>query len=195
MGLLAGATLGYYELTSPAVQPNCVIGQTFGNHLTPEGQKVPGPVNHALAAFVTKAGVDTLPLLLQREIAKPFMELGGRDPDLVINEHRKEGEYLDSWECLEQAGEFMREWMKKRCEDGTPEEPIRPLIVAQAFHAGRVGAQALKQGMEPVLWPDLPRTFNPHSTQWWTRSAPAWAAREVAGIAPVVGILRLHGKL
>lgn len=58
------------------------------------------------------------------------------------------------------------------------------LLVAQAFHVGRVTLQAKKQGMNGLIVPPgLPREFDPNSLQKWTTSQRAWVMRELPGIA------------
>ena len=66
-----------------------------------------------------------------------------------------------------------------------------PLLIGQAFHIGRVAMQAEKMGLDPIVPPGLPREFDAHSSQPFTRHWLTWVVGEFVG-APV---LRRAGHL
>lgn len=72
------------------------------------------------------------------------------------------------------------------------EHLVRPLVVAQAWHVGRVCLQVRKAGVTDFIVPDgLPPEFAPGSEQIWTRNKHLWRIREALGVP----VLRLTGKL
>jgi hypothetical protein len=175
MHTLLAAVTGNYEPMGDPQEADCVIGQSFG-----AGVNEPGSVNEHLARFIGKRTPEGVPLILQSEIARA--ESLNRRPSMVVegSPSTSMGGEIDSWEVLLRAHAFMK-------ENGLR----RPLLVAQAYHIGRVSVQAVKQGMEPIVPAGLPRLFDPNSIQPWTRSAKLWALREVPGMA----YLRFRHKL
>jgi len=166
--LISAATGKYTEIGHPA-EADCVIGQSFG-----ASEQGPGYVNELLAKYITDNAYDSLPLLLQSEIALALPE-NSPSPALVVEgkPSTSSGGELDSWAVLQQAHEFMKE-----------NDLRRPLLVAQAYHVGRVTLQAKKQGMSGLIVPrGLPNEFDPDSMQPWTTSRINWAMREIPGIA------------
>jgi hypothetical protein len=115
---------------------------------------------------------EALPRVLQGEIADALPPSSCR-PALVIRGELSTsvGNKVDSWAVFEQARSFL-------AERGL----TRPLLVAQAFHVTRVAREAERQGMRPIVPRGLPRTFDPESTQPWTRNAALWVLREVTGL-------------
>lgn len=177
MNILKSAITGNYELIGDIEKVDCIIGQSFGAE-----KNGPGYVNELLAKFIIEKTNSNLPLLLQGEIADAFNNMTGRTPELTIKGDPSTalGSKLDSWEVLRQIKDFMDE-----------HDLSNPLIVAQAFHVGRVAMQAVKLGMDPITPKDLPREFDPNSTQIWTRSKELWIPREIIGMS----YLKIKGKL
>jgi hypothetical protein len=175
---VAAAITGNYPILDAEGKPDCVIGRSFGWHEV-DGQHTSGKINYLLAGYIAEHADPNVPWLLQSEIAQAL------PPDcqpaylFTIRTPETPGEeYLDSWGVLQQAYSAMA---VEKCN--------RPLIVAQAHHVGRVAAQAARIGMTPVVRSGLPREFDRHSAQWWTRSRLRWASREVPGLL----FLRCHG--
>ncbi len=169
MNTITAAVLGNYAPRGNISEADCIIGQSFGAR-----EQEPGYVNELLAAYITSlsARID-VPLLVQQEITSALPQSAPR-PALVIEGRpsTSTGSELDSWEVLRQSHNYMKEHGLER-----------PLLVAQAFHIGRVTLQAIKQGMEdPIVPPNLPREFDRESSQLWTRCAALWVPRELAGM-------------
>ena len=169
MNLLTTALTGHYETMGNVADADYALGLSFGARKPSEGL---GTANAGLAAFIL--GLDQeLPIIAQQEIAdvlEGFRDLGFKN-ELERIEGKPStatGGELDSWAVLERAQEIM--------------PGKRALLVAQANHIGRVGVQAKKQGMNFVIPAHLPRTFDPFSSQPWTRGPLLWAVHEAAGI-------------
>lgn len=163
---IAAATGRYTEIGNPE-EADCVIGQSFG-----AAENGPGYVNELLASYIIEKTVEGLPLLLQSEIAAALPD--EYKPALVVKgkPSTSTGDELDSWAVLQRAHIYMKE-----------NDLSRPLLVAQAFHVGRVALQAKKQGMNGLIVPaGLPRDFDPNSIQKWTTNQKDWAKREIPGI-------------
>lgn len=170
MNVLIAAATGRYTESGNPQEADCVIGQSFG-----AAKDGPGDVNNQLATFIAESPhYRDLPLLLQTEIASALPDDAPK-PALVIEGRPSTslGGELDSWAVLEQALDHMK---RNNLE--------HPLLVAHAFHVGRVALQARKLGMSKLIVPSgLPRAFDPNSTQQWTTSRIKWAMRELPGIA------------
>lgn len=164
---IAAVTGRYTEIGNP-YEADCVIGQSFG-----VGEHGPGYVNELLAKYIVEKTSEGLPLLLQNEIAAALPEETSAPALVVVGQpSTAAGDELDSWTVLQQAHTFMRE-----------NALSRPLLVAQAFHVGRVTLQAKSQGMNKLIVPSgLPREFDPTSRQKWTTNRKDWAKREIPGI-------------
>ena len=176
MRVIESSISGKYQLIGDIHEADCVIGQSFG-----ACEHEPGLVNGQLANYIASRAIKNLPLLLQSEIAESLPD-SVRRPALVINGQPSVsmGGELDTWSVLSQAREYM-----------TENSLNQPLIVAQAYHVGRVALQAMRLDMEPIVHYGYPRDFDPESTQWWTRNLILWSIREVPGIA----YLKLKHKL
>jgi len=174
MGVISAALTGNYEVIGNPAAADCIIGQSFG-----ASEYGPGPVNAHLAYFILEHCADR-PLILQNEIAEIVSDTAPVAHVVEGSPSTMGGGELDSWRVLEAAAGYMEQ-----------HQLSRPLLVAQAYHVGRVTLQAKKQGLSPIVPADLPRLFDHHSTQPWTRSARAWRMRELPGLA----YLKLRGKL
>lgn len=166
---------GEYNPRRDLEDADCVIGQSFG--ASDDG---PGKVNIALARYIVDNLDPDLPKILQIEIAEAMPDIN--EVDFIIEGEPSSaiGSELDSWQVLNATSEYMKE-----------EGLNNPILVAQAYHVGRVSMQAATMGMDVIVPEGLPRQFDPDSNQFWTRSRSAWVARELPGLA----ILKLTGKL
>jgi hypothetical protein len=173
MSILKSAT-GHYETAGNTADADVIIGHSFGTSIHRESP------NGALARFIldNEAGQ---PIVVDRTLADAFPKSSLLDVvvDGVVSNGI--GSMGGSWGILVRAKEYM---------DAT--ELTQPLMVAQAFHIGRVAMQAEKIGMNNVIIPErLPDIFDKESEQFWTRSSSLWIPREVVGSFK----LRGQGKL
>ncbi|MGB4957267.1 MAG: hypothetical protein WBO49_02370 [Candidatus Saccharimonas sp.] len=173
MNILKSAT-GHYETAGNSADADVIIGHSFGTSTHRESP------NGALAQFILDHE-DGQPIVVDRTLADAFPK--STQLDLIIEGavSNTTGSVGGSWGILIGAKEFM---------DQT--ESVQPLMVAQAFHIGRVAMQAEKIGMHNVIIPEqLPDIFDKESEQFWTRSSSLWIPREVVGSFK----LRGQGKL
>jgi hypothetical protein len=166
--LLLGAVSGRYPLLGDPTDADCVVGHAFGTRT--DG---PGRVNELLARFLVERVDPRLPWLLQGEIADALPP-SAPAPALVVRGELSTslGNQVDSWAVFERVRPFL-------AERGLS----RPLLVAQAFHVGRVAREAERQGLRPVVPAGLPRRFDRASTQRWTRNVALWVSREIPALA------------
>lgn len=173
MNILKSAT-GHYNQVGNLADADIIIGHSFGtstHHESPNG---------ALAQFILE-NENGQPIVVDRTLADAFPK--SQLIDVVVDGAVSSvtGSTGGSWEILKAAKDYM-----------CTEELECPLLVAQAFHIGRVAMQAEKIGMANIIVPaDLPTVFDKESNQVWTRSAGLWVPREVAGSFA----LRYQGKL
>ncbi len=66
-----------------------------------------------------------------------------------------------------------------------------PIMIAQAYHIGRVLRQAAKLGIDAIVPEDLPANFDKHSDQVWTRNAALWIPFNALGSL----LLKKRGQL
>ena len=171
---IVSSAFGHYEAVGNPAYADCVIGHSFGT-LTERGS-----VNRALAEYILEHG-DDRPVIADRMLVDAFPN---RDEDVEkvvegpISNGRGQG--VGTWGTLVEAKAYMeREGLK------------RPLMVAQAYHIGRVVMQSHKLGMDPIVPSDPPSFFDRDSEQRWTRSLGMWVPREVIGSL----VLRAQKKL
>ncbi len=161
---IIGAALGSYEITVNSLEADCLVGHSFG---TPTES---GSVNHALAEQILLQS-DERPVIVDRTLADAFPE---RDimVDYIVEGpiSNTTGTQGGTWQTLLGARDFMKQ-----------EGLSVALMFAQANHIGRVLMQAEKLGIDYVVPENLPRNFDAHSEQWWTRSKSLWVPREVIG--------------
>jgi hypothetical protein len=166
-----GSFSGNYVSQGDPSDADCVIGHEFAFRKNGFGR-----VNEQLADFIAKRYVRTdLPLFLNRNIAGALNEI---EPDVEpaavftgesSNLTATHGE--GTWGELRQAKALM---------DANSLE--RPILVAQAYHVGRVALQAIKQGIEPIVPEGLPSDFDPESEQIWPRNQLLWGVHELLGV-------------
>jgi hypothetical protein len=167
-----GSFSGNYIPQGNVADADCVIGNEFAYRKNGYGN-----VNIALAEFIASRYIH-LPMFLNRNIAGALGEImPGIEPEEIFDGNS--AGYIatkghGTWAELAQARYAMNE---RRFN--------RPILVAQAYHVGRVALQAELLEMEPIVPEGLPRDFDPESEQPWTRGRLRWAIREAAG-APIL---------
>lgn len=169
MNVILTALTGKYNQIGNPKEADCVIGFSFG-----AAEQDPGYVNKLLAEYICHRTSPELPLILQNEIADALPKICSRKPALKIEGQPStiSGQGLDSWEVLRRSFGYMKD---KNIQ--------RPLLIAQAYHVGRIALQAKKQGMDKMIVPeDLPDKFDPNSIQPWTTNRTKWAKREIIGL-------------
>lgn len=173
MNIFESAT-GHYAATGNPADADVIVGHSFGTSTNRESP------NGALARFILNAKVGQ-PIVVDRVLAEAFPNSTSIAVVVDGATSNATGSVGGSWEILAEAKRFM------------DEKGLRsPLMVAQAFHIGRVAMQATRVGMGNVIVPeDLPAVFDEESRQAWTRSASLWLPREVVGSF----VLRSQGKL
>lgn len=168
------SALGRYEKTRTGDRYDdfdCVIGNSFGTS-THEGS-----VNHTILAYCQWEAIDVKPLIVDRTLAKVgFSPYGPSRIDHIVEGpvSNTTGGGVGTWGVLTEALAFMRR------EYGDA-KPLRPLLVGQANHTGRITMQARKLGMDPVTDVGMPTEFDRRSDQFWTRNLAFWLPREILG--------------
>ncbi len=158
-------------------EADCIIVAAFG-YRGSDRHHLPGFVNHDLAVFaLDRSQTLKIPIIAQYEAADVIKKLDGRVAHRV---ERKKGQYLDTSLVLKEAKRYMKEHNLHAA-----------LIVAQAYHVGRVATQAKRLRIHGIVPAGLPETFDPHSRQWWTRSKLLWKLREI----PATIYLRITHRL
>jgi len=85
--LLEADTLCWTAPTIPAARIRTIIGFTFGNRMAANGNRLPGPVNEALAEVAVALHRETnAPIYAQWEVAEPAAER--LPPDTVMTARR-----------------------------------------------------------------------------------------------------------
>jgi len=174
MDIIYRSAIGRYETAGNITDADVIIGHSFGTSTHRDSP------NGALAQFILDHD-DGQPIVVDRTLADAFPRSTLIDVIVEGAVSNTIGTVGGSWGTLVRAKEYM---------DTT--ELSQPLMVAQAFHIGRVAMQAKKIGMNNVIIPEeLPEIFDPESEQLWTRSLGLWVPREVLGSF----VLRSQGRL
>jgi hypothetical protein len=168
---------GNYRPTGDPGDANCIVALSFGGRQEADGKITPGPINEALGRqALDLANKYDLPILAQKEVADVIQEIAGDDDSksrvcLCVSKHRNEGEYLDSYEVLQQMARYA---LFKGMQS--------PIVIAQAYHAPRVARQAKYVCFKNVIVPEgLTRDWDKQSCQPWTRGPLFWVPREILG--------------
>jgi hypothetical protein len=168
-----GSFTGNYEPFGQRERAGCLVADEYATHVP---LKEYGIVNIALAQFIAQESLTDLPLMLNRNIAGALSEIDpGINPTLIF-----EGESTNTTASKGQGtyGELLQ---AKEYMDANGLEV--PIIVAQAYHVGRVALQAKHVGIKDfVILPGLPKIFDPESDQRWTRNRGFWSLRELVGV-------------
>ena len=173
--LLRASFTGEYPHLGFLAEAEVAVGHSFGTDVTSYG------VNRQLAEHLIFHAKDSLPIVVDETLAEAFPSWG-RTPDLVTGGaiSTAMGGGTGTWGSWLQVRTYMQE-----------QGYGNALIVAQAFHVGRVAMQAMRLGIQPILAPDLPKQFDADSDQLWTRSRHLWRMREAIGIP----VLKLKKQL
>jgi len=160
-----GSFTGNYEPRGNVAEADCVIGNEFAYRETGFGS-----VNEQLAEFIAERYTN-LALFLNKNIAGALNVLR---PDIEPDETfvGEPVNYMGT-RGIGTKGELLQ--AKKFMADRQLE---RPIIVAQAYHVGRVAIQAKWLGINPIISEGLPKDFDSESVQSWTQGPLAWAWRE-----------------
>ena len=166
MSLYRAAVYGEYQYHGRMADVDVVVGLAFGTSTHPES------VNWHLAETALARGHSCdAPVILEGTLEQA--RTTNSPPALVIDGTltNSAGVGMGADGVLKEAKEFMDERGMRTA-----------LLIAQAFHIGRVEAQAQSRGMETVLPFGLPRAFDPESEQWWTTKQSLWIPRELIGL-------------
>lgn len=174
---LVRGTFGTYRITR-GKEYDSVIANSFG---TSTG---PGSVNEDIL-FIAEwsSALNNSPLIVDETLTRCASRIGVAPAYVVYGPvSTATGGGVGTYGTLSSANAFMK-------ANGLS----RPLLVGQAYHIGRIALQARSRrlGMNPVVGRNMPRGFDPESSQPWTRNRSAWAAHEFAGAV----LLKIKGQL
>lgn len=139
-----------------------VLAQSFGTHSDGDC----GCSNKALARIVENiCHTLQLPSVIQIEIDECLKSI---IPGDVVEEHRVEGKYLDTYEVLVQAGEVcnVKGWNKV-------------IVIAHPHHMWRVAMTAKRLGFHVLAVDTCSVPYDSESDQVWTRSWIQFIPREI----------------
>ncbi|MET0779241.1 MAG: hypothetical protein ABWY71_00245 [Candidatus Saccharimonadales bacterium] len=173
-----------YKAGNNTDRADCLIVHSFGTSTDIES------VNHKLAAFALHMA-DGRPIMADRAIIDSLskssdttaMIAAGEVATHINIEGKLSGPKIKgdgTWGTLNAAKQYM-----------DAHQLTKPIMVAQAWHATRVAKQATKLGMDSILPKGLPRTFDKHSDQFWTRSIYFWIPVNLLGSI----LLKRRGQL
>jgi len=168
------SALGRYEAIGNPDDADILVGHSFGT-MTDDGS-----VNRQLALAILETA-DGRPIVVDRNLAHAFPGNTDRIDHVVDGPiANAAGKGVGSWGTLVEAKQFME-----------TNALVRPMMIAQSHHIGRIAMQAEKLGMDAIIPAGMPDTFDWSSRQLWTRSNVFWLPREIGGSVA----LRLQGKL
>lgn len=141
-------------------EADCVMAHSFGTSLDP------GSPNSRIANTMSMLS-DGRPMMADRTVvdAVPSLEpqMAHIVDGAVTNFKNGRPEGIGTWGTLVSCLDYMR-----------AHDLERPLMVAQAYHVGRVMRQAKKLGIDALQAVNLPVNFDTKSDQIWTRSYALW---------------------
>lgn len=138
-------------------EADCVIGHSFGTSTDLKS------VNNHLASLMLDV-YEGRPMIADRTLIDAMPDGEKIVAHIVEGDVTNiKGQGVGTWGTLVEARQFMEENGLKN-----------PLMVAQAYHVGRVVRQASKLGISSVLPEYLPKDFDKYSDQFWTRSLLLW---------------------
>ncbi len=155
-------------------EADCVIGHSFGTS-TDESS-----VNNSLARMMLLLAEDR-PMIADRTLVNSSPNLDMLMAHIVeggVTNIKAQG--VGTWGTLVEAESFMGD-----------HNLHNPIMVAQAYHIGRVIKQAKVLGITSFVPDDLPRYFDKRSDQVWTRSAALWLPFNTLGSL----LLKRRGQL
>lgn len=136
----------------------------------------PGTSNEALAEIVADIHRHySLPIIIQQEIANCLLDIPKAG---VIQKHRVDRKYLDTFEALSQSLEICRK-----------QNWIKTIIIAHPDHMFRVAQTAEKLGFKVYIADTSSVPYDHKSLQPWTRNRTKFIPREI--IARIIYLL--HG--
>jgi hypothetical protein len=154
---------------------SAVIVNAFGFRRDADGNKIPGPMNEALARF-TDENFSEHAILVSPDVS-PALET---KPDLIFELDSTDGalDTLEDPKTTGTAGELLqaKAFMLRK-------DYRTAIIVAHAFHVARVARMAKKLDIVAEIPDGLPKVFDPESAQKWTQSREKWLKREPLTIA------------
>jgi hypothetical protein len=163
-----------YETQGFIANADCVIGHSFG---TSTGRD---SVNEQLAwSMLWQA--NGRPKIADRTLVEAMPGGDSRMAHIVegdVTNIKAQG--VGTWGTLVEAHQYMEE-----------EGLSNPIMIAQAYHIGRVVRQAAKLGIASIVPKDLPEAFDKNSEQIWTRSAYLWVPFNALGSL----LLKRRGEL
>lgn len=128
----------------------------------------PGKSNESLAEIASYlAAKYKLPIVAQWEIAGCIPGFSNDGCNFAVLKHRKDGQYLDTYEVLAQAKDYCFKSGKAKA-----------IIVAHPDHAPRCLAVAQKLGFEAVAADTRNVPYDPDSAQEWTKSREEFVKHE-----------------
>ncbi len=175
--MLQDDVLSWHARTVEPSRVTTILGFTFGNRMQPNGNRLPGPVNEALADIAVRLHAEAQPgarLFAQWEVAEA---VGARLPaPLVIPIHpgrdeRAEPRYLSTSGVIEA---IMR-------QVGDPASLGVVGVVAFTDHAQRCVETARRFGLDAYVPTGyaLPRDYDAESGQPWCRSRLAYLMHDI----------------
>ena len=156
---------GDYPASPTHLKADVIVGNSFGT-ATHEGS-----VNYALARYID-AHAEGRPVVADTMLAQLLECDIAHEVVGPISDNTGGG--VGTWGIEVAAHNFMREHNLQVA-----------LQVAQAYHMGRVAAQAVASGIIYNTFPDrsdMPDWFDKNSGQIWTRNRGLWIMREAVGI-------------
>ena len=169
--------LAYRPKRVPARAVDSVVVFAFGNRLAADGALTPGPTNEKLAA-VTKRFVKQhrAPVFAQQEIAERLDAAGVKHVTSIDPIVGPDGKlvYLSTAGVAEQV-------LAKAHAAGVDLGTVG--VIAFADHAVRSVLTAKAAGMKAAVPSGvvLPRTYDPESSQPWTRDRASYLATDLVG--------------
>jgi hypothetical protein len=174
------SALGHYEKARTQERLygfDCVVGASFGTSTDQDS-----PNAHILRVAEGASRLSGRILIVDETLSDTFFD---GDPLAFIGTRiiagppsTTMGGGLATWGTLKGAMDFM---VKEKPWPYDASRPLRPLIVGQHYHVGRIAMQAYKLGMDPRIATDTIREFDRHSDQIWTRNLAFWLPREILG--------------
>jgi hypothetical protein len=169
--------LAYRPERRPAKAFDSVIVYAFGYHDGPDGTRLPGPVNEALAASTGQLlRKRRVPVYAQTEIAQILVADGVPGVTSIDPVVGPDGQpvYLSTAGVAAQA---------KEKAAAANDDLGTVAVVAFSDHAGRSVLTTEAAGLDAALARGvrLPQTYDPQSAQPWTRDRQSYLATDLLG--------------
>lgn len=146
-----------YKPFGNIVDADCVIGFSFGTSTDT------GSVNERLATQM-QALAEGRPMIADRTLVNAMPSGDSRMAHVIEGEvTNAKAQGVGTWGTLVNARDFME-----------AHGFSKPIIIAQAYHVGRVARQAARLSMSSIIPSGLPADFDKNSAQFWTRSLYFW---------------------